>query len=386
MTTVENNISTQISEKLEEYETSLKEIVSSISSLNLISTKDYLSVLGSIPHFDALFGFGGAFGIYYTNRELHELTEEPSFTTALTNIFRRRVYFYLAELYQTFLPANGDKNVKLLMEEFKKYRRVEAYGLDDVIKYLNEVEDSQRYSLAPLYETFVDSELFTTLVYLDPSTAAEGSTPWPASIEWANKDKFIHALTTRLSSILDDSITDDHRIKNSISDESFVLWGIRLLFEIKGDQFSIGSKFVGTKSFFELTKSLAQRPHDQRRHPQQKDLVLEITPEIRTLERTNLYSALNLIKILSQMKRAKKNMNTDDQDSIEAVVKSIKTILTEYILDQELPQNLYFICLKYTCLTEYNMIFSGSSNDTQQQGGSIGQFGIDEIGQFRIKE
>jgi hypothetical protein len=335
-----------------------------------------LSALGSIENVDALFGFAGLFDAYRKTSILDDLPDGPSFARALRNIFRRRVFFYLAEFFKDFEPAQDNPNLKLLIGELKKYRRVQAYGLDQVISYLGAIDKSQPYNLAPLYETFVDSELFTTLIFLEANITPGPSSQWPGARDWPTGNNFTESLERHLENLLASIITEDYRITDNVKDESNVLWGLRLLYQLRrtrGENISIGTLCKGAASFHELITTLARRPISKRRVPEEKDLILETTPELRTLERTNLYTAINLIGLLPLL-------DPERSECVESVKSAVASVFEEYIVPGDTPQNVYFVCLRYKFLTEYLPHLDSDATPPLHSTSSIGSVRLSQRG------
>lgn len=336
--------------KLKEHYEKLHQISFQISSLDLTGVPDLLVALGTISDFDTLFGFGGVFRTYIGNLRIDQNPTDPNFAVALRNIFCRRTFFYLLKLQEECDPAETNKNLKLLLMDFKKYRRLEAYGFDKESQYLSAVKNEQPYALAPLYESFVDSELFTTLLYIERYFGTR-STKWKGTMNWKGSNSHKEIWLKKLEGILNEYITNDYTLqqsvtyKNNIQDESNIVWGIRLLHDLQKQHFSLGGRFRGNDGFVKLLLHISSRPSDMRIFPKQEDLVLEITPELRTLERTNLYVAFNLIQCLPTLKA-----KNQERQEILAIINSI---LTECVLNPAISGNLYFLCLKYRCLQDF---------------------------------
>lgn len=328
------------------YESSLTETLKLIGTNKIDEKTNYWKLIKSIKNFDALFGYDGLFE-HFVNFFDDNISDDQlaPFHLSIKNIFYRRTFFYLSKFYEDFPPAIKDKNLNFLIKKLDRFRREKTYEIDNEFFFINKIDINNPFSLAPLYETFIDAELFTLLRILQRYCNNHYESQDGLLLDDTIKEKLIIKLSEIVSDFIDTNavLTHSKKYNSTIKDESNILWGLRTLYDNRKDNFSINNKFSGKLGFEKLVTILASRPINSRRFPTFDELRLEVTPEILNLERTNLFVAFNLSFLLHH----KYNFSKEFNSNLEV---SIKKILDEYIFDQPINDNLYFKSLRYRCL------------------------------------
>ncbi len=312
----------------------------SLNSLNLNGNQDithYFQEIGKIQFFDSLFGYDGYFQSINNSLNRNGNGSVYSFSNTLKNIFSRRLFFYLSKYKEETSGTLNNQNLDMLISTLSSYRRKEKIPFREERKILNSLDPYNPFALAPFYETFVDSELFTTLILI--------SHP-----DYSNyKNSLLEKLQFIISSYINQDLSLGHSgiYDSQIKDEANIFWGLRVLVkELKNDFNLKEQNLNGTTGFERLITSLLECPINKRQFPNQNDLILEITPEINTLERTNLYIAINLLEIIS--------LDISWNDNFKKLIgNKVREILDKYILSVPVCENLYFQCLKYRCCINY---------------------------------
>lgn len=338
--------------KSREYQEKLLEVLTEVDALRLDDERAYFDQLTKIRGFASLFGYEGPSGETCAIYDL--LNSKAWLTFAIKNICYRRTCFYLMKFKESLAEAEGSVNLSKLVYYFQRYRRSEkSYDGDRLRDFLLNLDYIQASALAPLYETFVEPELFTTLLLLETFTRS------PSIRKQATK--IVSNLLNRLRSILSGYIDDDCGLREStthgsqIKDEANIFWGLRILYQEEGDLFNLENRFRGTRDFENLFLSLLNRlnifdsPHRHRISPKEDDLIFEVTPEIYTVEKTDLYILFNLLELISRKSKFRQNFRAE-------VGRILNMELERLIVKRPLPDNLYFLSLKYACLTKYMYI------------------------------
>lgn len=130
-----------------------------------------------------------------------------------------------------------------------------------------------------------------------------------------------------------------------IKDEANILWGIRLLYQLDPQNFIISKNIQGESSFKELIINSSNNDPISRRSPNENDKIFEVTPEIINLERTNLYIALNLLKIYEVYP-------DKDNDFKKDILESCETIISQFVINNN-TENLYFKITHAQCIKSY---------------------------------
>lgn len=301
-----------------------------------------------VPQFPDLFGYDLSVAeIEPIRTELFKLLRNPKkpFFLAVRHLLYRRTYHYLKK-YKEDWPDGQTENFKMLFDFFKKFRL--GLGPDVVRQYLRSLSKKKRgkYDLAPLYETFVDSELFTALLLWDGLVASGDLNSDSALDSW---------LTGKISDILTKQLPGGKHylpknlpIHEQIRDESNIFWGLSALYRAKGGRVCIG-RYAGLDQFKDIVSGLARR--ESRQCPETNDLKYEITPELCTELKVNLYVLDNVLAILKH-----NEPDLGDEFKQDMLVPA-ERLVRECIVGHE-STNLYFQCLQHRCLVKYLAVFA----------------------------
>lgn len=317
-------------------------------ALDLSSCKkdEYINILLSL---DGALGYLG----YVDNGDSIPITEilnsEGEFLSSLKNIMHRRAYFYLSKYQEVWVGDEKIESLDLLIKYFSKFRRTSPLRNNDLDAIIKSAQCKHTSELSPLYETFVDSELFTALSYLQGG---------------ACRGELEEILYRKLISILDETLDENLRPKRfaerhlSVKDEANIYWALRLISSKFKDGVALcGRHRTPQEIFVSLNSMLSDNPLG-RISPSDEDKIFEITPEILSNERTNLYVALNVLILLD---------SCSDYEHYKSLVKRDVDNLKHMYVGGFSTNNIYLSCLQSECLDLYQSVYYKETASDMEQ-------------------
>lgn len=376
MPNVENN---EYSQYLKSIKSDLEEFSKKILTLNLdnVRKKNYFFYLvDNLENFPNYFGYdleNSLFNLFIQYIEKNRDEFPYKFASSLHDIFHRRTYYYLNHFYSHYYCQNfsNKKNIDKLLSHLKSYIDPQSHKPDEILTNLND-EQIEEFSLAPLYTNFIDSELFTALIYFEKYIQNQQLQANPNSLKI--RDKLYLKISFLIDEFIDKNnlITRSRKLKISLQDESNLIWALRIalsyLINEPEKEFYICSKIKDIEEYQKVVLSIVSKDNTDRYFPKQKDLNRDITPELFSLKRTNLYISYNLSLMINQCEQF--------QDSFIDSAKEInKYIINDFIINEPLDKNIYFLSIKYSCLDIYlksiNSIKSNSITEIFNKGKNV---------------
>ncbi len=271
-----------------------------------------------------------------------------TFRGFIRNALNRRACFYLNQ-FQCYWEPKESTKLELLSKYFGAFKKS---TLEDPVTALENVNGAD-YELAPLYETSVDPELFTALFYLKQLVTPPSH---PSKIKLAKK-----LAGRKIRKILQHHLTENFGLRSykesRICDEGNLFWATCLLYSIEGRKFTIHGRPSGVEVFEDAVLTFLDRKAHERKIPAPTEIVFEVTPEIYTRERTNLYIMENLLSVMSLH-----GDGLSDNFKME-VRKYFDNIITMFVFPMAEDTNLYFQSLRHGCLKKYCDVFG--TNDAE---------------------
>lgn len=350
----------KLKNKLNLVKNKLDEVTRSLEQTDFHSSQDQnlFILISNIKDFNDLFGYDNEH--FEFNKIIQTIKSDIEhypyrFSSALYNIYRRRTFYYLRHFNKHYFSSNYSDNesIKYLLDYFGKFVKNNCFTKEQILKLFEKfLNIPDRFiQLTPLYISNIDSELFTTLTYYYELQTDEYKT-------YPDSQQFLEKLYHRITELVDDYIDRNFRLKISdrlgvsLQDESNILWAIITIFFYKDNHRNGSHRFTIKEEFQRVVQIIAQRERNNRIFPNHTNLFADITPELFTQKRTELYIAYNLANILS-------HKNLFDSEFIESISNSLSNILFPYLYSPIYDNNLYFLTTEYMC---YQLISSLNFN------------------------
>ncbi|MGD8780848.1 MAG: hypothetical protein PVH88_18020 [Ignavibacteria bacterium] len=334
----------------------LSEVSNSLIQTDFQSSQDQnlFILISNIQDFNNLFGYDTEH--FEFNKIIQTIKSDTEhypyrFSSALHNIYRRRTFYYLRHFNKHYFSTNysDNKPIKHLLDYFGKFVKNNCFTKEQILKLFEKFLNipDKFIQLTPLYISNIDSELFTTLTYYYELQTKEYNT-------YPDSQQFLDKLYYRITELVDDYIDPKFKLKISdrlgvnLQDESNILWAILTIFFNKDKHTNGSRRFTIKEGFQRVVQIIAQRERNNRIFPNHTNLFADITPELFTQKRTELYIAYNLANILY-------HKDFFDSEFIENISNSLSNILFPYLYSPPNDNNLYFLTTEYMC---YQLISS----------------------------